>query len=218
MSKKIIAVLIVSAILALAVTACGKIDAENTETIKTADTTTENDSVDKEIPDNSRIDEFYKKWTSMEYNIDDVLNPFAEEPEITETFLTNLYIVENEYRELMQYVDTLSVAEYRSTEKNGVSIQNEVEHGWVREPVMEVNSNETHYATGWRYLDGSIQIEPEFYVLVSWTENLKTDSVSNDFDVSRTYDVVDTSKDAYLLMLGETGYQLIRIVSDVTEK
>lgn len=162
----------------------------------------------------SNVDTFFDKWYAMDANTSEVLNQFAETFEVNDEFLNNIHAVEEEYAELIAYSKTLTVEEYQYSTAERASIQNNLEAGWVREPIMETSYSEGKFEDGWSYNNGVIKIDEGFYVDVDYTQNLTTTSVPSDYSNERKYTVEDSTKDAYLVFSGELGYEVIRIIAD----
>ena len=64
----------------------------------------------------------------------------------------------------------------------------------------------------WMYLNGNIVLAKDYYVYVEDIKNINTTSKPSDYEKVREYTIVDPKKDAYMVLSGELGYQVIRII------
>ncbi len=159
------------------------------------------------------IDYFFVKVNEINKNTDMILNEFAKNYQVNDEFLSKIEAVEQQYINLIDYTKTLTTEEYQHEVPKRGSVKTILENGWLREPIMETKYSSKMTKNGWYYSGGSIHFEEGYCIDVIHMQNVTATSETLDYSKERIYKVNDASKDAYLVLSGELGLQIIRITA-----
>lgn len=168
------------------------------------------------------LDGFYTIWGQLSHEANRFLDNWSADPHVTEDVLKNFYFIEQDYSLLSEYA---ALIENQENRKEALS---QIECGYCHDPIVTFLYDEEYRDFTFAILDGGMwdmqythqyangiyTLRDNYFVTVEWTMNIQTDSIADDFGNIRTYEIIDPTKDAYILIHGdETGYTLVRIVA-----
>lgn len=216
-------------------TACGINTTDETTVPVTTTTTDETTSVEYTPSDpeyyrdeySETAAQFWAKSSKLGTWRDATLEEFSKNPIITQTFLAEMEEMNSLYEEIyMIPVETRMGQHPDVTLQEYLIMDAEATLGYLVEPMQvlsyddiwaDLSMNPVYDNGNWgqeyssRYAEGLFELDEGYYVTVEWMENFTQVEGSDDFGY-RAYQVVDPTRDAFLLIYGEeTAYRLVCI-------
>lgn len=185
-------------------------------------------------PDLEKVEKFRKMFREVSVKKQKLLEEFATNPEITNEFLQKTEELEEERSAIIDYVNSMHVIDYEYSEINGYSST----RSYVRSrdincitPIIEIDSEENYFINDWLMYYGKdwenywsqdfgskyMWLDKIWYEVI-WCENM---TVATDGPTQEGYDRVfvnDLNKDAYILVKGEMGYDLFKIMAQANDE
>lgn len=147
------------------------------------------------------LDEFKQRlYANIEDNCDKSLEELAKTGELTEDCLQYLRINAEDHEELYWYGERLTGTEYEEY----IRLK---EGGWIAPPLTEIDLTGNSAGHLYTYADGVFTLESP-YIEIVCTNNIadiRWDPYEHDW---QDFYIADTSKPAYIEVMGEGGYQL----------
>lgn len=168
------------------------------------------------------LDGFYTLWNLIANNSNRFMESWSTDPSVNTDVLECLYAFEHQYSLLREY------ATYITSEEDREEAIGTIDSGYCHDPIKTFLYDQEYRDFTFAILDdgmwdmqytfnyknGLYTLGDNYYATVEWHQNIYTNSVADDFDRYRYYEVIDPTQDAYILLNGvETGYTLIRIVA-----
>ena len=235
--KKVIALTLALLLMATLV-ACSNDSTNKTTVPVTTTTTDEIDSMEYTPSDpeyyrdeySETAAQFWAKSSQLSTWYDATMEEFSKNPTITTSFLKELEDMKVLYDEITAIVGEIRIDWHPEvTVKEFINMAYHVDSGYLVEPMQVLSYDDIWanlflnpiYENGvWkqdystRYAEGLFEFNEDYYVTVEWMENFNQVEGSDDFGY-RSYQVVDPTRDAFILYRGEeTGYQLVSIKAD----
>jgi len=215
--KKVIAIVLVAIMALAALTACsGRTSSDNSMTQTPATTTTATVSTTEQATPSvdtstmtvkEEVDNFWNQQSTLQNKALALLEEVKSMPSMTDDIREQLYAINKQ------------LAELRITTIRTVSDGAYAELKWYIEVYQNAWCDWQYYSDADYYYyplqsgyGTEFTLKANYFRKVIWADNVKVDASNDDFGVNRTYTVIDTSHDGFVLVeSAETQLQLFQI-------